>query len=83
MAKKFFTADSLATLINEIKTAISTRVPTSRKVNGKALSSDITLSAGDVNAYTKTEIDNMEFITTDDIDAICGTTIQMAREVSF
>ena len=85
MAKKFFTSDSLATLVSEIKTAISTRVPTTRKVNGKSLSSDITISAGDVSAYTKAEIDNMEFITTDDIDAICGTDIQAATasEVSF
>lgn len=36
--------------------------------------------------YTKTEIDNIELITTDDIDAICGSTIQVAtmnNEVSF
>lgn len=32
-------------------------VPTSRTVNGKALSSNITLTAGDVGAYTKAEID--------------------------
>lgn len=30
-------------------------VPTSRKVNGKALSADVTLGAADVNAYTKDE----------------------------
>lgn len=33
-------------------------VPISRTVNGKALSSNISLSAGDVGAYTKTEVDN-------------------------
>ncbi|WP_272663471.1 phage tail protein [Providencia sp. PROV110] len=33
------------------------RVPSTRKVNNKPLSTDITLSAGDVNAYTKTETD--------------------------
>ena len=33
--------------------------------------------------YTKTQIDNYEFITVDDIDAICGTTIMMASEVTF
>jgi hypothetical protein len=58
-------------------------VPTTRTVNGKALSSNITLSASDVSAYSKSEIDNMEFITVADIDAICGTNIQMAREVMF
>ena len=34
-----------------------TAVPTGRKVNGKALSVDITLGAGDVGAYTKSETD--------------------------
>ena len=40
------------------------------QLDGKAESA--TLS----NYYTKTEIDNMELITVDDIDAICGATIQ-------
>ena len=42
-----------------------------------ALKSEI----GDVdlsNYYTKEEVDNMEFITVDDIDTICGTNIQIA-----
>ncbi|MEY0514456.1 hypothetical protein AB7315_13760 [Providencia manganoxydans] len=34
------------------------RVPTSRKINGKPLTTDISLTAGDVNAYTKTETDS-------------------------
>lgn len=76
MAKKIFTDESLATLVDETKSyvdsAISTKansshthsisnvtnlqttldgkVPTSRTVNGKALSSNITLSASDVGA---------------------------------
>ena len=33
--------------------------------------------------YTKTEIDNLELITVNDIDAICGGAIQAAEEVSF
>ncbi|MEY0278603.1 hypothetical protein AB7W07_01470 [Providencia rettgeri] len=33
------------------------RVPTSRKINGKPLTTDISLTAGDVSAYTKTETD--------------------------
>lgn len=35
--------------------------------------------------YTKEEIDNMELVTTDDIDLICGTVIQVATasEVTF
>ena len=62
-------------------------VPSSRTVNGKALSSNITLSATDVGAYTKAEIDDYEFITVDDIDTICGAMIQVAsandRSVTF
>lgn len=41
-----------------IQTQLNNKVPTSRKVNGKALSADISLSAADVGAYSKTEIDN-------------------------
>ncbi|WP_448512660.1 phage tail protein [Photorhabdus laumondii] len=33
-------------------------VPNSRKVNGKALSGDVSLNAGDVGAYTKVDVDN-------------------------
>lgn len=36
--------------------------------------------------YTKTQVDNLELITVDDIDTICGTTIQVAtlnNEVRF
>lgn len=43
----------------------------------------VVLSAGDVNAYTKVEIDNYSFITTAEIDEICNATIQNASEVSF
>ncbi|PHM74285.1 phage tail protein [Xenorhabdus kozodoii] len=35
----------------------NTRVPATRKVNGKALSSDIALNSGDVGAYSKGETD--------------------------
>ncbi|WP_240042305.1 hypothetical protein [Photorhabdus khanii] len=46
----------LAETVNQAKNA----VPGSRKVNGKALTGDISLSAGDVGAYTKSE--GSEFI---------------------
>ncbi|EOD2819786.1 hypothetical protein ACJLWH_000564 [Providencia stuartii] len=36
----------------------NSRVPNTRKVNGKALSTDITITAGDVGSYTKAEVDN-------------------------
>lgn len=63
--------------VDGLQSSLDAKVPTSRTVNGKALSSDITLSASDVSAYSKTEIDAMEFITIADIDTICGTSIQV------
>jgi hypothetical protein len=33
--------------------------------------------------YTKSEIDNLELITVDDIDTICGGSIQYAEDVTF
>lgn len=64
---------------SNVQNQLNGKVPTSRTVNGKALSSNITLSASDVSAYSKTEIDSMTFITVEDIDAICGTSIQYAN----
>ena len=64
---------------SNVQTQLNGKVPTSRTVNGKVLSSNITLSASDVSAYSKTEIDNMTFITVEDIDTICGTSIQYAN----
>ncbi|WP_247665008.1 tail fiber protein, partial [Pectobacterium versatile] len=40
------------------------RVPSGRKVNGKALTADITLGAGDVGAYTKLETDTAVSVAT-------------------
>lgn len=71
--------------VTNLQTTLDEKVSTNRTINGKSLSSNINLSAGDVNAYTKTEIDNMEFITIDEIDNICGANMQVATasEVSF
>lgn len=72
---------------SSIQTQLNAKVPTTRTINGKNLSANITLTAGDLSAYTKTEIDNMELITIDDIDTICGGTIQVTSisdsEVTF
>ena len=35
-----------------------------------------------IDVYSKSEIDNYEFITVDDIDAICGTIIQVVDSTS-
>ena len=65
------------------RSELDSRVPTTRKVNNKELSTDIALTASDVNAYSKDEIDNMELITTDDIDTICNAAIYGASEVTL
>ncbi|MBI6547623.1 phage tail protein [Xenorhabdus lircayensis] len=44
-------------LANKANSSDKNYVPTSRKVNGKALSSDISLNASDVGAYNKRETD--------------------------
>lgn len=70
-------ATQITTAINNIDYPVDS-------VNGKT--GAVVLSASDVNAYTKTQVDNLELITVDDIDTICGTTIQVAtlnNEVRF
>ncbi|MEF9677037.1 phage tail protein [Pectobacterium aroidearum] len=54
------TSEVLAATPKAVKAAMDNangRVPSGRKVNGKALTADITLGAGDVGAYTKAETD--------------------------
>ena len=66
------------------KTITSSRsnyTPPVTSVNGKT--GDVALTASDVNTYTKEEIDNLELVTVDDIDAVCSGTIQMASGVEF
>ncbi|GKV97333.1 hypothetical protein PEC301653_03790 [Pectobacterium carotovorum subsp. carotovorum] len=53
-------SETLAATPKAVKAAndnASGRVPSGRRVNGKALTADITLGAGDVGAYTKLETD--------------------------
>lgn len=76
MAKKdYLSLEGLGTLVSEIKTYVT------GLLSGKA---DTAHNHSDLY-YTKSEIDGYEFITTDDIDTICGTTIQVvsASEVTF
>lgn len=52
--------------LNALKDTVNGKVPSTRKVNGKALSGDITLNAGDVGAASKTDFDVLE----DSVDSI-------------
>ncbi len=54
--KPTYTASEVGALASTV-THLSGDVPTSRKVNGKALSADVTLGAADVGAYTKAQAD--------------------------
>ncbi|WP_237613360.1 phage tail protein [Pectobacterium parmentieri] len=51
------TANNAATAAANANTNANGRVPSGRTVNGKELSADIALNAGDVGAYTKAEAD--------------------------
>lgn len=56
------TSETLAATPKAVKAAndnANGRVPSGRKVNGKALSADIVLSASDVGAYSKAESDSV------------------------
>jgi hypothetical protein len=72
-AKKYLTLEGLSSLVSEIKTYVN------NIASNKADSSH----THDDRYYTKTQIDNYELITVDDIDTICGGTIQAASEVNF
>ncbi|MDE9494696.1 phage tail protein, partial [Xenorhabdus bovienii] len=54
------------------------RVPATRKVNGKALSSDISLGAGDVGAYTTGEVDSR----VNEAKSLANTAIQNAANAN-
>ncbi|MEY0290766.1 hypothetical protein AB7303_17685 [Providencia rettgeri] len=52
------TANAANTAATNANNNANSRVPSTRKVNNKALSTDISLNAGDVGAYTKAEVDS-------------------------
>lgn len=66
-----------------LKSQIDTKANILTTINGYPLSDNITLTASDVDAYSKSEIDAYEFITTDDIDEICNASIVNAAELTF
>ena len=67
---------------SNVQTQLDEKVPKTRTVNGKALSSNISLSASDIGAYSKTEVDTLLTpISISEIDEICSATISSAEEV--
>lgn len=55
MMSKFLDGNGLKYLWGKIRAAV---VPVTRKVNGKTLSADITLTAADVGAATMTQVND-------------------------
>lgn len=53
--KKFLDENGLQYLLGKIRAAV---VPVTRKVNNKALSADISLTASDVGAATMTQVND-------------------------
>lgn len=73
-AKKIAGYD-IATVLNNSEFEIPTSSAVFGSLSGKA---DTSHDHNDIY-YTKAEVENLELITTDDIDEICGAIIQMAN----
>lgn len=58
--------DAIADAMNALESAVDGKAEASHDHNDKY--------------YTKTEIDNLQLITVNDIDTICGTTIEVASD---
>ena len=67
MEKKYVSLSRLKTFLDNIKNNFA---PFSHSHTVSEIT-DFTMS----DSYTKTEIDNYEFITVEDIDAICGVSL--------
>ncbi|EQC01227.1 phage tail protein [Photorhabdus temperata] len=59
-------------IINSLRENINSKIPNSRKINGKALIEDINLNASDVGAYTRTEV-----YTKAEVDKLIKTTSEV------
>ncbi|MCT8347461.1 phage tail protein [Photorhabdus temperata] len=59
-------------IINSLRENINSKIPNSRKINGKALTEDINLNASDVGAYTRTEV-----YTRAEVDKLIKTTSEV------
>ena len=63
--RKYVSLSKLSTFLDKLKTIFAYKTDLDKKADINHVHNDI--------YYTKTEIDNIELITVDDIDTICGS----------
>lgn len=75
--RNYVSLSKLSTFLDNLKNLFATKAEVSKKADASHNHNDV--------YYTEDEIDEMEFITINDIDTICGQTIQVATssEVTF
>ena len=77
-SKKYISLDALQIFLNSLNTSFEEKyIEIDESIKSKLDSSTIE------NYYTKTETDELELITVDDIDIICGGAISYAEDVMF
>ncbi|SUC31931.1 Uncharacterised protein [Providencia rettgeri] len=76
------TANNANTAATNANNNANSRVPSTRKVNNKALSADISLNAGDVGAYTKAEVDSK--LQSAGVTSVrLGASVSVTRNINF
>ncbi|MEY0016952.1 hypothetical protein AB7W40_19655 [Providencia rettgeri] len=76
------TANNANTAATNANNNANSRVPSTRKVNNKALSTDISLNAGDIGAYTKAEVDSK--LQSAGVTSVrLGASVSVSRNINF
>lgn len=91
--KKFASLTTLQTFLDNLKNLFATKEEISSKVDSNHSHDDKYYTEAEIDAFlesksntnhahdeyvAETELENLELVTVDDVDAICGTTIQVA-----
>ena len=75
------THSHVITDVTDLPDALARKVPTTRTINGKALSANITLSSSDVGAAASGHVHDDRYYTEDEIDTLVGNT-PVAEQIS-
>ncbi|MEX9875766.1 hypothetical protein AB7X03_20285 [Providencia rettgeri] len=79
---KYATVENVNKKFNQANNNANSRVPSTRKVNNKALSTDISLNAGDIGAYTKAEVDSK--LQSAGVTSVrLGASVSVSRNINF